>query len=64
MNFSQEQQQNKIRLNVGSGPYKNLPGFINVDLLPGAYIDIVAPAHKLPYEDNLCAGATKIIFIL
>ncbi len=41
-----------LKLNIGSGPYKPLEGFTNVDLLDGAYIDIVAPSHKLPIDNN------------
>src|SRR5262245_45777249 len=41
-----------LKLNVGSGPYSAPEGFKNVDLLPGAHIDVVAPSHKLPFKDN------------
>lgn len=41
-----------IKLNIGSGNFKPYSGFTNVDLLPGEHIQVVAPADKLPYEDN------------
>ena len=40
-----------LKLNIGCGPHR-IEGYTGVDLLPGPAVDIVAPAEKLPFEDN------------
>lgn len=41
-----------IILNLGSGPRRICPEFINVDVVPFKEIDIVADVHKLPFRDG------------
>lgn len=40
-----------IRLNVGCGG-RRLPGYIGIDAVERSAADIIAPANKLPFEDN------------
>jgi SAM-dependent methyltransferase len=40
-----------MKLDIGCGPYKK-PGFIGVDLLGEAGVDVVADTTALPFEDS------------
>ncbi len=41
-----------IIINLGSGPKRLGPEFINVDVFPFEEVDVVADAHHLPFADN------------
>ncbi len=39
-------------INLGSGPRRLHPSFINVDVMPFPEVDIIADATKLPFKDS------------
>jgi len=41
-----------VVVNLGSGPRRIAPGFVNVDVAPFPEVDIVADAIRLPFKDN------------
>lgn len=41
------------RLHLGCGPHI-LPGYVNCDVLALPGVDVVCPAHELPFEDGSC----------
>lgn len=41
-----------IMVDVGSGPERISPEFINVDIFPFSEVDVVADAARLPFRDN------------
>lgn len=41
-----------LKLNIGSGE-KRLPGYVGVDVVPRGAADIIAPAHKIPLDDEV-----------
>ena len=44
---------------IGSGPERLGPEFINVDVFPFPEVDIVADATRLPFKDNTLDGAVS-----
>jgi len=39
-----------LKLHLGCGP-RHIPGFVHVDILPAAHVNIVGPVEKLPMAD-------------
>jgi glycosyltransferase involved in cell wall biosynthesis len=52
-------KSNSVILDVGSGPERLDPDFINVDIYPFPEVDIVADAAKLPFRDNSIDGVVS-----
>lgn len=53
----------KIILNLGSGDSRPIPHAINVDILRGNEVDIIADVHHLPFK-NECADGVVLITVL
>jgi len=51
--------KNALVADIGSGPERLGPEFINVDVFPFPQVDIVADATHLPFKDNVLDGAVS-----
>ncbi len=55
--FARRFDNDKILLNVGSGPTRLHPGMVNVDLFPFLNVDVLSKGEELPFHDATFDGA-------
>lgn len=58
--FIRSVPEDQLILNVGSGNIDYGPRVVNVDIVPGDYVDVVASAHDLPFHTGHFGGVMSL----